>query len=497
MPISESALKRLRESSATQLGSKVVLRVGDSSPVVAAIVRFRSGGVLLALPAEVDVAVLNTVEEGVFGSFVELATRFESELEELEGELCLVDCELAVHKYLDTFNPKEVNLKWFLGEGIWPSGPSLYSDAKRALTKTDVVEMERGEEFFSVDEDAPLLPGERTPERGHASSGSKDGGKAMIEAMAAMLDERLNPLTKRLDTLEAGRKKPPTAPSRLEAEAGREEVAKLIPGPPSRMKTSSTPKRDDRQEEPGRTGKGKEYEDDDDVEELDTQSMMKLLLTKMLKDEHAQRKKTKKRIPGLQVLSEEEGDETEDVTLDEVKSGKGARGLEDGARLRHSMKVHDREFLDRFRENLVKATDSLVYNPEAIRQFVKTMPVGEHKVLGFFTQAVSEVAVRLAEGKPIAAELLCLQSLAAIETYSLEMKWEAAWRITGLKMPPTAAWQTINVKTVRQEWESSRLIEAGWQSVYLQELRDLEFLMKRRALGKGKGDGKEKDKKEE
>ena len=164
--------------------------------------------------------------------------------------------------------------------------------------------------------------------------------------------------------------------------------------------------------------------------------------------------------------------------------------------MRGSMKTHEAAFIERFSLLMSRAVQEDVLTANGVRKFVNSMPVGHRRVLGYRTKILSEVLVSLREGNPQTAELQAFQGLAAVETFCLEEKWDAAWRLIHLPEPPWTAWAQVDLRNARRELTMSRLTDPTWASIYIQELKDVEFMSRRRSGGKGK-DGRKGEKKEE
>lgn len=88
--------------------------------------------------------------------------------------------------------------------------------------------------------------------------------------------------------------------------------------------------------------------------------------------------------------------------------------------------------------------------------------------------------------------------LAAFEQFTIDESWVVASRICGAEEPPWGHWATQDLNSLRKQYVYNRLSEATWVGALINELKEEEWLIKKRSSmkGGGKGDGKtaEKDK---
>ena len=84
----------------------------------------------------------------------------------------------------------------------------------------------------------------------------------------------------------------------------------------------------------------------------------------------------------------------------------------------------------------------------------------------------------------------CLAGMMAAEQSCLDQHWKTAWRLTGLEAPPWQEWAKLDAGQCRRENHKSKLAEAKWVATIIAELKDEDFLMKRRGGPPAKGGGK-------
>ena len=82
--------------------------------------------------------------------------------------------------------------------------------------------------------------------------------------------------------------------------------------------------------------------------------------------------------------------------------------------------------------------------------------------------------------------------LSALEEFAIDQHWGLAWKMTGQVDPPFAEWKRQDVNQMRKEMVHARLMEPSWVGAMISELKDEDWLVKKRASIKGKGKGKEK-----
>ena len=104
----------------------------------------------------------------------------------------------------------------------------------------------------------------------------------------------------------------------------------------------------------------------------------------------------------------------------------------------------------------------------------------------------------LLENKPKQARLQVLRMTASIEQFLIDESWAVAGRLTGMEEPPWGHWATQDVgalRTLRRQYVYTRLAESTWVAALINELKEEEWLVKKRTglakPPKGKGDGKD------
>ena len=82
----------------------------------------------------------------------------------------------------------------------------------------------------------------------------------------------------------------------------------------------------------------------------------------------------------------------------------------------------------------------------------------------------------------------------AAEQQCLDENWSVAWRLTALPPPPWAHWGKVDVAAVKRDHPRNRMADPSWVAALVAELKDEDFMVKRRG-GKGAGKKPEEDKK--
>ena len=76
------------------------------------------------------------------------------------------------------------------------------------------------------------------------------------------------------------------------------------------------------------------------------------------------------------------------------------------------------------------------------------------------------------------------------EQSSLDGNWKTSWRLMGLENPPWADWNAMDSNSVKRDFSKSRLADNQWLAAVIADMKDEDFLMKRRGKGGGKSDDK-------
>ena len=87
--------------------------------------------------------------------------------------------------------------------------------------------------------------------------------------------------------------------------------------------------------------------------------------------------------------------------------------------------------------------------------------------------------------------------LAAFEQFTIDESWVVASRLCGTEEPPWGHWATQDLGSLRRQYVYNRLSEATWVGALINELKEEEWLLKKRINPKGEGKGKNNDKEKE
>ena len=222
---------------------------------------------------------------------------------------------------------------------------------------------------------------------------------------------------------------------------------------------------------------------------------LQLATLKLLQDMQgkASRKKGKK-LPGLPNWEEDGSSEEEDTNWS--SSSKGGRGIEAVERLRLAMQSHPEAYQARMEARMLKAVEADVMNPSVPMLFAKSCPVGKSRTAGYCLQGFAATYKLLLEGREKQARLQVLKMLAAIEQFLIDESWTVGSRLTGLEEPPWGHWATQDLGALRRQYVYTRLAESTWVAALINELKEEEWLAKKRGnvntnKGKGKGEGKD------
>ena len=159
------------------------------------------------------------------------------------------------------------------------------------------------------------------------------------------------------------------------------------------------------------------------------------------------------------------------------------------------MKKNPEAYSDAILKLVAESVGSEVFRIEDLEQFVKEMPVGTQKTLGYSTWNLLRIYKFLHAGQVEKAKLQVLLGLAATEQFLLDQNWGSAERLLHIPKPPFQTWRANEgyINSLRGELSHSRLIPPTWAASIIARLRDEEVLVRRR--GKFKGTGKGKDEK--
>ncbi|CAE7447673.1 METAP1D [Symbiodinium natans] len=220
--------------------------------------------------------------------------------------------------------------------------------------------------------------------------------------------------------------------------------------------------------------------------------MMKLALVRLLEDRSGKTKKKAKKLPGLE--SWEESESSGEEASSWSASSKGGRGIAAVERLWGAMRNHPEAYQERMEQRMLKAVEATEMTPNIPLLYAKSVPVGKSRTAGYCLQGFAQVHRLLLENKPKQARLQVLRMEAALEQFLIDESWVVAGRLTGMEEPPWGHWATQDVSALRKQYVYTRLAESTWVAALINELKEEEWLVKKRAaLGKPKGKGEGKD----
>lgn len=219
--------------------------------------------------------------------------------------------------------------------------------------------------------------------------------------------------------------------------------------------------------------------------------MMKLSMLKLLKDLQGKTSKKSKKLPGLiggiGSSSEEEGGETWSST------SRGGKAIEAVEKLRAAMKQNPGAYLERMEMRMQRAVGAEEMGPTIPEKFIQSVPVGRSRTAGYALTGFATIHKLMLEGKARQARLHTVRMMAAMEQFLLDESWGVASRLTGVEEPPWAHWASQDLPSIRKQYIYTRLMDATWIGAIINELKEEEWLLKKRGKGGGKGEQKNKD----
>lgn len=227
--------------------------------------------------------------------------------------------------------------------------------------------------------------------------------------------------------------------------------------------------------------------------------MMKLQMLKMMKELSQPKSKKPKKLPGL--ASWEESDSSQDEAT-WSSSSRGGRGIEAVERVRLAMRNHPEAYQERMEQRMMRSVDMAEMSATVPHLFIKGTPVGKSKTAGYCLHGYAEVLKLLLENKPKQARLHVLRMMAALEQFLIDESWTVASRLTCVEEPPWGHWAAQDTQAIRRQLIYNRLSESTWMGALINQLKEEEWLTKKRATvqnpkGNGKGRGKDKEKEKE
>ena len=353
-------------------------------------------------------------------------------------------------------------------------------------------------------------------EEGEPLTASENSLLDELRKIQTMMDRRFELVESQIGVLQAHRKpEAPPPPLRLggipkqpgvglpSSEGVREEIMQDAIGNAQQMVGRRPPKLPD---EPGR---GPDTAVDlTTLPELEPEALtagasmddvVKLQMLKILKDMQAKNKPKTRKLPGLPNWADSDSSQGELETWS--SSSKGGRGIEAVEKVKHAMKSHPEPYQERMEQRMMKAVDVNEMTPEVPLKFVKGTPVGKSKTAGYCLQGFAEVHRLLLENKPKQARLHVLRMMSALEQFLIDESWVVASRLMCTEEPPWGHWATQDVGAIRRQLVYNRLSESTWVAALINQLKEEEWLTKKRGNlqqpSKGGGKGKSKDKEKE
>lgn len=486
MPLTERSFLNLKTVDSGAVVDLLFLKSldGEDSWILAIPVRVNKKGIILALPSgSVSESLLEAGAEAgpedLLGPSQEIQVVSESSAE-VEVPVLLVEFSFQVYKSLEKKTSRTTKKKvqnFDADPSVLPSFQEVDQAAARWIASGTL----RHEEFLTCAEEPSDVLGQ----------------------LRMLLDQRLAPLEKSMEELRRRPMVPPTpkedvlggCPDGFGGDVDKSVLSRL------RDVVGTRPQLPD---EPGRTGlnaqgRCREPALEEDLEDTTPQSdldaMMKMAMLKLLKDvSDKPRKKSKaKRLPGLPWgdSDDSQDEEEEDRWTSSARSGKGIEQVE---KLRAAMKAHPQAYIDRMESKMAKAVNLTEIDATTPGKYGLTVPIGKSKSVGYCLQGFLEIHKNMIEGKPKLARLNTLRMISAIEQFVLDENWVVAGRLTGNPEPPWGQWAVQDVPALRREYVYSRLAEPTWVGSLINELKEEDWLSKKRqSLKNPKGPGKGKE----
>jgi hypothetical protein len=486
MPIAEKALKNLKVTN--QEGREVDLLLlrwpPEENQYFAAIpCRTSAKGIILALPKNtIGPEMLEKGQEALSDEMVGPSQVVTTILrgdddEEPMVDILMVEFNLSVRHHLDrkTSRTRRLFTGFAADVRMLPSIQELDQLVESWLESGEA----RLEEYHTAEE---------TPQ----SVSPKD--VETIFTMLAKLESRLDQMQSSAHTKEVPRppvasKAAPSAHPELDEEALMDTIRDTVRPKPARL-----------MDEPGRQTAADLLKKNAFLEEsfssANMDDLMKLEMLKLMKE--LQGGKTAKKTKKLPGLSTWEDSSSNDEGTSWSSTSKGGRGIEAVEKWRTAMRNHPEAYQERMEQRMMKAVDVSEMDPTVPAKYIKSIPVGRSKTAGYAIAGFAEILKYMLENKPRQARLHTLRMLAAFEQFTIDESWVVASRICGAEEPPWGHWATQDLNSLRKQYVYNRLSEATWVGALINELKEEEWLIKKRSSmkGGGKGDGKtaEKDK---
>ena len=216
----------------------------------------------------------------------------------------------------------------------------------------------------------------------------------------------------------------------------------------------------------------------EDETSLDQMMKMSLLqLMKELQDKGDKPRRKAKKLPGLPSWDEESSSEGE---VSWSSTSNGGRGIEAVERLQAAMRNKPEPYQNRMEAKMLKATEMASLDSTTPGKFMKTVPVGKSRTAGYCLQGFCEIHRLMIDGKDAQARLHTLRMISASEQFLIDENWMVAARLTGTEEPPWGEWACQDLGALRRQYVFSRLAEPTWVGAHINQLKEEEWLTKKR-----------------
>ncbi|OLP96619.1 hypothetical protein AK812_SmicGene21120 [Symbiodinium microadriaticum] len=483
----------------------LILKWGDAA-FLAVPLRVCRQGVILALPKEaIPEDTLEDAMDGPGDGLVgpHLLTTVNSQAsDEEEGhviELLIVEFAMPVRLQLDRKTPRtRRQFVGFVGDHtILPD----FGEINEIVSSWVEGGEARLEDYFTAAEEAPpAQPGDQNL-----------AILAQLQELQATMDRRFQELESRVPQAvvpasQGSVRAPPTRPSN---KGGGEEPNG--PGPRDRnrallesVREQAGPPPPRLADEPGRGAETarqgahlRKLVEDVDPETSSVDDLMKLALLKMVQ---GTKSKKGRRLPGLPNLEDSSDSERGEGEQSWSSTSKGGRGIEAVERLNQAMKSYPDAYSERMEARMAKAVESAELLPTVPMLFARSCR--KSRTAGYCLQGFANVHRLLLENKPQQARLQVLRIMGALEQFLIDENWLVASRLTGMEEPPWGHWATQDLGALRRQYVYSRLAESTWIGALINELKEEEWLTKKKfaaatpkpkAKGGGGGERRKRD----
>ena len=148
----------------------------------------------------------------------------------------------------------------------------------------------------------------------------------------------------------------------------------------------------------------------------------------------------------------------------------------------HTREVHENSpsRQNRMEAKMLKATEMASLDSTTPGKFMKTVPVGKSRTAGYCLQGFCEIHRLMIDGKDAQARLHTLRMISALEQFLIDENWMVAARLTGTEEPPWGEWACQDLGALRRQYVFSRLAEPTWVGAHINQLKEEEWLTKKR-----------------